>query len=293
MNSIDIGLIGAGGIGRIHIQNIIKNMPKVNIKYIADPYPEKYNAWAFERNFPEAIKDYKVILNDSEIEAVIICAPAALHADLIIEAAQYGKHIFCEKPFAYDISKIVSAMSAVEKAGVKLQIGFNRRFDKNFARTKEHILSGNVGDVHIIKITSRDPVPPGKEYFSAKGGEHCSIFTDTTIHDFDLVRFFNKSRVIEVFAKGSKLINKKDPIIKKADTMAAILTFEDNSMAIIDNSWQAVYGYDQRAEVFGNKGSVVVNNEIFNNTVLYSKTGQIGELPLVTWEDRYGGFIYK
>ena len=288
MKSIAVGLIGAGGIGRIHIKNIIRDMPNVNLKYIADSYPEKYNVWAAQRNYPKAIDDYKVIFNDPEIEAVIICAPAALHADLIMEAAAHRKHVFCEKPFDYDINKIVKAMAAVEEANVKLQIGFNRRFDKNFARTKEHIMSGNIGDIHIIKITSRDPVPPGDEYFKAKGGENCSIFTDTTIHDFDMARFFNKNRVVEVYAKGSKLINKNNPTIKKADTMVATLTFEDDSIAIIDNSWKAVYGYDQRAEVFGSEGTVVVNNNITNNAVLFSEKGQIGELPLVTWEDRYG-----
>ena len=288
MKKTVIGLIGAGGIGRIHIGNIIRNMPDVHLKYIADPYPEKYNAWAVEQDYPKAIEDYNVVLDDPEVEAVVICAPAALHADLIIQAAGHHKHIFCEKPFDYDIDKIVTAMAAIEKAQVKLQIGFNRRFDKNFARTKEHILSGHVGDIHIIKITSRDPFPPGKEYFTAEGGENCSIFTDTTIHDFDMVRFFNGSRVKEVYAKGSKLINKNDPIIKKADTMAAVITFENDSIAIIDNSWQAVYGYDQRAEVFGSKGMVVVGNDTFNNAVLFSRQGEIGELPLVTWDGRYG-----
>ncbi len=288
MKKTTIGLVGAGGVGRIHIQNIIKNIPAANLKYIADAYPEKYNSWASQTDYPKAIEDYKVILNDPEIEAVVISVPAALHADMIIEAAEHGKHIFCEKPFDYDLNKIIDAMAAVKKAGVKLQIGFNRRFDKNFARAKEHINTGNIGDIHVIRITSRDPVPPGLEYFTAEGGEHTSIFTDTTIHDFDMARFFNKSKVVEVFARGSQLINKKHPIIKKADTMAAILKFEDESLAIIDNSWQAVYGYDQRAEIFGNKGSVVINNDVYNNAVLYTDKGEIGELPLVTWEDRYG-----
>ncbi|NOU95754.1 inositol 2-dehydrogenase [Paenibacillus sp. LMG 31456] len=288
MRKTTIGVIGAGAVGKVHIENIISAIPTAHLKHVADAFPDHYNEWARDLGYPLAEKDHSIMLKDPELEVVIICAPAALHGDLIIEAAKHGKHIFCEKPFDYNIDKIVEAMKEVEKAGVKLQLGFNRRFDKNFAKARNYIDSGEVGDVHIVKLTSRDPIPPAIEYFTAPGGEHCSIYTDTTIHDFDMARFLNNSEVVEVFATGSKLINKDNPIITRADTIAVILRFEDGSMALIDNSWQAVYGYDQRAEVFGTNGTVTVENDVFSQAVLHSAKGIIGEKPLVTIKDRYG-----
>lgn len=288
MKKTVIGVIGAGNVGKVHIENIMTAIPQAKFKYVSDSYPQKYNEWALERDYPEAITDYNIILNDPEVEAIVICAPAALHGDMIIKAANAGKHIFCEKPFDYSIGKIVEAMKAVEKNGVKLQLGYNRRFDRNFAKAHKSIKEGKVGDIHVIKITSRDPIPPALEYFTAPGGEHCSIYTDTTIHDFDMARFYNDSEVTEVYAMGSKLINKDNPQITRDDTCVITLRFADNSLAVIDNSWQAVYGYDQRAEVFGTKGAITVGNDIFSMDVLYSVEGIIAEKPVVTIKDRYG-----
>jgi myo-inositol 2-dehydrogenase/D-chiro-inositol 1-dehydrogenase len=263
-------------------------LPQMLLKYVSDPYPDTYNAWAKEREFPVAIDDYKAIINDPDVEAIVICAPAAIHGDLIIEAAEAGKHVFCEKPFDYSVEKILKAMKAVEKAGIKLQLGFNRRFDRNFMKARKLIDEGNIGDVHVIKITSRDPVPPSMSYFTAPGGEHCSIYTDTTIHDFDMARYLNNCEVTEVYAMGSKLINKDKPEITRDDTCAITLRFADNSLCLIDNSWEAVYGYDQRVEVFGTKGTATVENETFSNTTLHCRDGIIGEKPVVTIKDRYG-----
>jgi myo-inositol 2-dehydrogenase/D-chiro-inositol 1-dehydrogenase len=263
-------------------------IPQARLKYVADVYPQKYNEWAKELGYPEAITDYKMILKDPEVDAVVICAPAAAHGDLIMESARAGKHVFCEKPFDYSIPKIVEAMKVVKQCGIKLQLGFNRRFDHNFAKAHENVAAGQVGDVHVIKITSRDPFPPAMGYFTAPGGEHCSIYTDTTIHDFDMARFLNNSEVTEVYAMGSKLINKDKPEITRDDTCVITLRFADNSLAVIDNSWEAVYGYDQRAEVFGTKGAVTVENDVFSQATLHVREGIIGEKPLVTIKDRYG-----
>ena len=288
MKKTVLGVIGAGNVGRVHIGNIMTAIPQAKLKCVADPYPAKYNEWAREMEYPEAVTDYKKIMEDPEIEAVVICAPAAAHGDLIMEAARAGKHVFCEKPFDYDIAKIVKAMKVVEECKVKLQLGFNRRFDHNFAKAHEYVKAGKVGDVHVIKITSRDPFPPAMGYFTAPGGEHCSIYTDTTIHDFDMARYLNNCEVVEVYAMGSKLINKDKPEITRDDTCVITMRFEDNSLAVIDNSWEAVYGYDQRAEVFGTKGAVTVENDIFSQATLNAREGIIAEKPLVTIKDRYG-----
>lgn len=287
MEKVTIGIIGAGNVAKIHIKNIISKVPSAIIKYVADPFPKKYNDWASKLEYPVAFEDYKLILKDPEVNAVIICAPAAVHGDLIIASAKAGKHIFCEKPFDYSVEKIVEAMNVVEECKVKLQIGFNRRFDHNFARAKQYVEEGKIGDIHIIRITARDPIPPVMEYFTAPGGENCSIYTDTTIHDFDMARFLNNCEVTEVYAMGSKLINKDKDEITRHDTCVISMRFEDNSLAVIDNSWEAVYGYDQRAEIFGTKGSVTIENDIISNTTLNTREGIIGEKPLVNLEQRF------
>lgn len=289
MKKTTIGVIGAGSVGRVHIENMMTMIPQAEIQAVSDPYPESYNEWASELGYPLAERDYKTIMADPEIEAVVICAPAALHGDFIIEAARAGKHVFCEKPFDYSIEKIVEAMAVVEESGIKLQLGFNRRFDHNFAKARKYVDEGKIGDVHVIKFTSRDPIPPAMGYFTAPGGEHCSIYTDTTIHDFDLARFLNPGKeIVEVYAMGSKLINKDKPEITRDDTCVITLRFDDNSLAVIDNSWEAVYGYDQRGEVFGTKGAVTIENDIFSQATLNCAEGIIGEKPFVTFKDRYG-----
>lgn len=289
MKRLTIGVIGSGNVGRVHIENIMTLIPQAKLKAVSDPYPQQYNEWAKELGYPQAVEDFKVIMNDPEIQGVIICAPAAVHGDLIMEAARAGKHVFCEKPFDYDIDKITEAMKVVEETGVKLQLGFNRRFDHNFAKTRKYVDEGKVGDVHVIKITSRDPIPPAMGYFTAPGGENCSIYTDTTIHDFDMVRFLNPGKeVTEVYAMGSKLINKDKPEITRDDTCVITLRFDDNSLAVIDNSWEAVYGYDQRGEVFGTKGAVTIENDVFSQATLNCRDGIVSEKPLVTIKDRYG-----
>jgi myo-inositol 2-dehydrogenase/D-chiro-inositol 1-dehydrogenase len=288
MKKTTAAVIGAGSMGRVHIENIMTVLPHLHLKYVSDPYPDTYNDWANEREFPKAIDDYNTIINDPDVEAIIICAPAAIHGDLIIEAAGAGKHVFCEKPFDYSVDKIIKAMRTVKKADIKLQLGFNRRFDRNFMKVRELIDKGNIGDIHVMKITSRDPIPPAMGYFTAPGGEHCSIYTDTTIHDFDMARYLNNCEVTEVYAMGSKLINKDKPEITRDDTCAITLRFADNSLCLIDNSWEAVYGYDQRVEVFGTQGTATVENETFSKTTLHCRDGIIGEKPVVTIKDRYG-----
>lgn len=288
MKKTVVGVIGAGSMGRVHIENIMTAIPQAELKHVSDPMPEAYNKIADEMGWPKAGADYKTMLADPELEAVVIAAPAALHGQMIIEAAQAGKHVFCEKPLDYSVETILKALQSVEKAGVKLQLGFNRRFDHNFAKARRLLDEGKLGDVHVVKISSRDPVPPVIGYFTAPGGEHCSIYTDTTIHDFDMARFLNPSEVVEVYAMGSKLINKDKPEITRDDTCVITMRHADNSLTVIDNSWEAVYGYDQRAEVFGAKGTATVENDVFSRTVLHNRDGIIHEKPLVTIKDRYG-----
>lgn len=283
MEKIKLGLIGAGRIGKFHAETIKSNVDFAEIKSVADIFVENIRDWAENLGIKNVYKDANNILKDEEIDAVLICSSTDTHSQLIIDAAKAGKHIFCEKPIDFDLNRIYEALDAVKKANVKLQIGFQRRFDPSFKRAHDIIRAGKIGEPHILKITSRDPAPPPINYIKVSGG----IFLDMTIHDFDMARFLIGSEVIEVFAAGDVRV---DPEIGKAgdiDTAVVTLKFADGTIGVIDNSRKAVYGYDQRAEVFGSKGSVAVDNDHLTNTVLSNEEGVIGDNLKNFFMDRY------
>jgi myo-inositol 2-dehydrogenase/D-chiro-inositol 1-dehydrogenase len=276
---ITVGVLGAGRIGRLHTENLFR-MPGVRVKSIADPYAD-FGTWP-----PEGIEtglDPSMVLDDPDIEAILICSPTPTHADLTEAAATAGKHIFCEKPIDLDPERIRRTLEVVDTAGVKLQVGFNRRFDPTFSRVRQAVIDGDVGDIHIVKITSRDPEAPPVEYVQSSGG----IFLDMTIHDFDMVRYLTGSEVEEVHAMGAVLI---DPAIGEAgdvDTAVTTLKMANGALAVIENSRQAVYGYDQRVEVFGSKGSAEAGNETANRVTLSNKDGVGSDTPLYFFLERY------
>jgi myo-inositol 2-dehydrogenase/D-chiro-inositol 1-dehydrogenase len=226
------------------------------------------------------LDDYHAILSDPTIDAVAICSSTDTHAKIVIEAAQAGKHIFCEKPIDHDLSKIDAALDAVEKAGVKLQIGFNRRFDPNFRKVRAMIADGKIGEPQIIRITSRDPAPPPVSYVKVSGG----MFLDMTIHDFDMARYLSGSEVVEVYVAAGVMV---DPGIGEAgdvDTAVITLYFIDGA---IGNCRKAVYGYDQRVEVFGSEGMVQAHNNTPDNDVYFSADGVHSAKPLYFFLERY------
>jgi myo-inositol 2-dehydrogenase/D-chiro-inositol 1-dehydrogenase len=279
MKKINVGIIGVGRIGKLHCDNLIQNQ-NVSIKAVTDPFIDK--DWAKSRNLT-IVDSAEIIFNDKGIDAVFIMSPSTLHAEQIILAAQAGKHIFCEKPIALDPLLIQKALDIVAKAGVKLQVGFNRRFDPNFMYLRDNYKAGNIGDLYMVKIIARDPSPPPVEYVKSSGG----IFLDMTIHDFDMVRYLSGSEVTEVFAAGAVLI---DPEIGKAgdiDTAITTLTLENGALAVIDNSREAVYGYDQRIELFGSKGSIRAENNTATRSVMMRAEGTLSERPLDFFLERY------
>lgn len=267
VNTFTVGVIGAGRIGKIHIENILHNIPDLKLKLVADiKIDDQLEKWANEMGVIKLTKDANDIFNDSEIDAVIIASSTDTHIEFIQAAAKAKKNIFCEKPIDTDLKRIKETLDIVKREGIKLMIGFNRRFDRNFKRVKEMVTFGQIGIPHIIKITARDPAPPPIEYIRGSGG----LFLDMTIHDWDMARFQAGSEVEEVYAKGAVLI---DPEIGKAgdiDTAAAILKFKNGAIGVIDNSRQAVYGYDQRVEVFGSKGCAIADNEPSNTVRIYT-----------------------
>ena len=240
-NNLRFSVIGAGRIGKIHAENLATRIPGVEVAALADVDLNAASDLADRLHIPTVLKDYHAILSDSTIDAVAICSSTDTHAKIISEAAQAGKHIFCEKPIAYDLEKIDTALEAVEKAGVKLQIGFNRRFDPNFRKVRSMVAEGKIGTPHIIHITSRDPAPPPLSYVKVSGG----MFLDMTIHDFDMARYLSGSEVEEVFTAAGIMV---DPEIGEAgdvDTCVITLRFANGAIGTIDNSRKAVYGYDQ------------------------------------------------
>ncbi|MDR2247441.1 MAG: inositol 2-dehydrogenase [Treponema sp.] len=282
--TLRIGVIGVGRIGTIHGGNIARFIPQARLEGIADiKLTEEQEAWAKGLGARIVSRNPEAILNDPGIQGVVICSSTDTHADLAIAAARAGKHIFCEKPIDLSVPKVKAALEAVKQTGVTLQIGFNRRFDHNFARIRELTLAGEVGDVQIIKITSRDPAPPPPEYVAGSGG----IFIDMMIHDFDMARFQAGSNIAEVYSSGAVLV---DPEIGKAgdvDTALVGLKFENGAIGVIDNSRKAVYGYDQRVEVFGSKGAAAAENDLPNAVKLFNEKGIIGEKPLYFFLERY------
>jgi myo-inositol 2-dehydrogenase/D-chiro-inositol 1-dehydrogenase len=284
MAVINVGIIGAGRIGKIHASNIVYFMPQAKVKTIADvAMNPAIEEWAKGLGIPVVTKDPKDIFGDPDISVVLVCSNTATHADFVMEAAKAGKHIFCEKPVDLSVAKVRAALEAVKKAGVKLQVGFNRRFDHNFAKVRQLVESGATGETQILKITSRDPAPPSAEYVAGSGG----IFLDMMIHDFDMARFQAGSEVTEVYALGAVLI---DPAIGKAgdvDTAIVTLKFANGAIGVIDNSRKAAYGYDQRVEVFGSKGAAASENDGASTVKLSNEAGVTGEKPLYFFLERY------
>lgn len=278
-----IGLIGAGRIGKLHGEIVTYHVPGACIEAVSDVYTDGLKPWADGLGILKVTNDYKEILEDSEIDAVLIASSTDTHADLIIASAKAGKDIFCEKPIDFNVEKIREALDTVDEMGVKLQIGFNRRFDHNFSRVRELVDQGKVGDVHIVKITSRDPAPPPVSYIKVSGG----LFLDMTIHDFDMARFLSGSEVEEVFAYGTNLVSDEIKAVGDIDTALINLRFRNGALGVIDNSREAVYGYDQRVEVFGNKGVVTVDNDFPNSAVLSNADTVTSEKPQWFFLERY------
>jgi myo-inositol 2-dehydrogenase/D-chiro-inositol 1-dehydrogenase len=280
---LNVGIIGAGRIGKVHAETLAFRMPEARMLAIADVNREAAQAMAARCGIPTVTESSAAVLANSEIEAVLICSSTNTHADLIVQAAQAGKHIFCEKPIAHNLGQIDRALAAVEASGVKLQIGFNRRFDANFARVRQAVASGEIGTPRLMHIISRDPAPPPVAYVRVSGG----MFMDMTIHDFDMARFLIGDEVEEIYTSGGVMV---DPEIGKAgdlDTALIVLRFRNGVIGSIDNCRQAAYGYDQRVEILGSEGKIATENCYPNQAMVSTGKMVRKDLPLNFFMDRY------
>jgi len=280
---VRFGVLGAGRIGKIHIENLANRIPGAAVVALSDVAGAELEAVAARFGIAKTFPDYRELLADPDVDAVVICSPTNLHYRMIVDAAAHGKAIFCEKPIDLSLEKIQAANEEVRRRGVPMMVGFNRRFDANFLKVREIVAGGQVGRPHMLRITSRDPAPPPEPYIRASGG----IFLDMTIHDFDMARYLMASEVTEVYARAAVLI---DPVFDKAgdwDTALVTLAFSNGAFAAIDNSRKAVYGYDQRVEVFGSAGMVTVANNTPDSHILCDSEGIHNALPLNFFLERY------
>jgi len=280
MNKVNLAIIGLGRIGKIHAENIISSN-QCNLKIIIDPVlePDKnYTDLGIEQS-----KDFNDLLNINNIDGAVICSPSNYHVNQIKDLSKNIKNIFCEKPLGLSIEEILDVKSIIDKNDLNLHVGFNRRYDPDFAKLKLDIINNEIGDIHMIKITSRDPAPPPISYIKKSGG----IFLDMTIHDFDMVKYLSGSEISELYVKGGCFV---DPEIKKAndvDTAVINMTLKNGVLATINNSRKAVYGYDQRIEVLGSKGILKVPNRLLHNVEKGSKDGFTLSNPKNFFIDRY------
>ena len=281
---IKIGIIGLGRIGKVHIKSISTKINTAKVIVAADPFlNDEMRSFAKEFGIENLSLNYKDILNNPEIDAVMVCSSTDTHANISAEAIRAGKHVFCEKPVDHSLEKIRLVEDALKENPVKFQVGFNRRYDHNFAAVREAVLLGKVGEVHITKITSRDPNPPSAEYAKVSGG----MLLDMTIHDFDMVRFLTGAEPVKIYVEPAVLVDKAIGEAGDIDTAVITMQMSDGSIAVIDNSRKASYGYDQRAEVFGSLAMAATKNDTASTCVISSESGIMGEKPLYFFLERY------
>lgn len=280
---LKMGLIGVGRQGSNHYNNLL-SIDQVDLQYICDlkvdqSWKEKYS------NIPHVVKDYHEILEDPDIDAVLIATSTDAHAQVVLDAAKAKKHIFCEKPFSLTVSdgEIANILRTVKENNVKLQMGFNRRMDPQFRDIYKQIQEGNIGTPQVVKTTSRDPFVLKKELIQRIG----TLPYDFTIHDLDLARYMMGSNIKEIYAKGGTLIDPTLKSIGDVDTIALVLEFENGAFGLIDNSRQAVFGYDQRLEVFGSEGMLKAENVSKSTVELYNSKAESKKNPLPIFNERY------
>ena len=286
--AVGIGVIGAGRIGQVHASNIARRVEGATLMGVADVRVDAATALASRYGAALASDDYRDLLADPSVEAVIVASATDTHGEVVRAAAAAGRHVFCEKPIDTTLAAIDASLEAVTRSGVLFQVGFNRRFDPSFQRMRRLVASGEAGTPHLVRITSRDPQPPPAGYFTGDLG----IFPDMTIHDFDLARYLvgagpDGDEVVEVYATAASLVAPADGGNGEPDTAVSVLRFASGAVATIDNSRRATYGYDQRAEVFGSGGMVSAGNVLEDQAVVANGAGIRGAVTQNFFLQRY------
>ncbi|KRK41028.1 inositol 2-dehydrogenase [Loigolactobacillus bifermentans] len=284
MKQVHAGIIGLGRAGQMHLKNLL-TIPEIKIEQVAEVFIDNISEQLNDLGVTNQTKDYHELLSNPNIDTVFIFTSTNTHEEIVTAAAQAGKNIFCEKPLSMNTEEEASlnVLRAVKKAGVKLQIGFNRRMDPQFRNIFENVRAGKIGAPQVVKITSRDPDLLPHDLIKRIGG----LLFDFTMHDFDMARYMMNSNITEVYAKGGTLIDPTLKEINDIDTLVLVLQFENGAYGLIDNSRRAVYGYDQRVEVFGSAGMLKAENVSDSTVELYNDQRTELRKPLPMFQERY------
>lgn len=281
MKDLNLAVIGCGRMGKMHIENILRGFPEVQISAVVDNTPDTH--WLSRYGLADRLQTLEEVLSNKKISVLVIAASSSEHVHLIQQGASYGKHMFCEKPIAFSLQGIQQAIDACYQHKVKLQVGFNRRFDPSFLRLQQRTQAGEAGKICLIKITNRDPLRPDLNFIPRSGG----LFLDFNVHDFDMIRFVSQEEVEYVQAFGSNLIDPEIGRLGDIDTCTINCKLSSGALATIDASREALYGYDQRIEVLGTNGAIQADNIHRTSVVRLAEEG-ISMDPLKhTFVERY------
>lgn len=268
---VNVGLIGAGRIGSFHGETVARRLVDANLVAIADPAPGAASSLAEKLGVDHATTGVAELLNLPGLDAVVIATPARFHTNILVEAAEAGKAIFCEKPMALTLEDADRAIAAARSANVPLQVGFNRRWDQAFAEGRAAIDAGKVGAVQLIRSLTRDPGPFGADPARIP---QWTIFYETLIHDFDTLLWLNPgARPVEVFAIADALVRPDARGAGFLDTAVVTVRFDNGSVAVAEANFSALYGYDIRGEVFGSRGMVTMGDVRRSSMTLFDKSG--------------------
>ncbi|EON78656.1 Myo-inositol 2-dehydrogenase [Lunatimonas lonarensis] len=279
---MNIGIIGIGRIGKIHLQNCLTHFRKVKVLGAMNP-SQSGRDYAAQMGVPLVTEDATELTSHPDIDAILVCSATDSHAAYVEQAAKAGKALFCEKPLDLSLDRVRQTLALVSDCDVPLMLAFNQRFDPSFAEAKQRIASGDLGRIRSLRLISRDPGPPPIAYIQRSGG----MLMDMTIHDFDMARHQLDSEVVEVYAQGANMVSEDIKAAGDIDFASVVLTFANGAIATIENCRETSYGYDQRMEVFGSKGMIRVENPVKTSTLLSSSTGTLGGKNLDFFMDRY------
>ena len=279
--TLEFAVFGAGRIGTIHAGNIAANAG-AKLKYVVDVNAAAATALA-ARHGAKVVESVDAALKDGAIGAVVVASSTDTHVDLLTRSARAGKAIFCEKPIDLSLAKVDAALAELKKAAVPFLIGFNRRFDPSFRAVHDALRREEIGKVEKVTIISRDPRPPPAEYVKVSGG----LFRDMMIHDFDMARWLLGEEPVELFASASCLVDQAIGKAGDVDTAMVQMKTRSGVLCHIQNSRRAVYGYDQRIEVFGERGMLQAGNKVENTVARWGTAGVTCAKPLDFFLERY------
>jgi len=282
---VGIGVIGVGAIGRVHALHLATQIPRANLVGIADSYVVAAKRVASELGIEKTYPDYVELLENPDVDAILIATPPYLKREMIIKAAQAGKHIFVEKPMALSLKEVDDIIRETDRAGIKVQVGYQRRFDSSFLRAYQAIKDGEIGKIQLITSCTRDP-PGNPGGWSIDPKLSGGMMLDTCSHDFDAIRWLSQDEITRVYAHGVTLIYEQFKPNKIPDNVLITLDLKSGALAHVDSCQWTIYGYDAHAEVLGTEGAAFVGIGDRTSTTILSKTGYKGEYPM-TFIERF------